>query len=117
MPKALTLIGVLVLLAGVGSLATLALKEAAIRRDPRVLALGILGMVALGLIVMLASRIAELTLVSLGWIVIFQVVVTFVDVRWYGVRLGPVQAVAIGVALTALVVAIVATPAPLDAAG
>lgn len=111
MPKVFTLLGVLVLLAGVDSLATLALKEAAIRRDPRLMAAGILGMVTLGLIVMLASRIAELTLVSLGWIVLFQVVVTFADVRWYGVRLGVVQSVAIAVAIAALIVAIVSTPA------
>ena len=114
MPKVLVLIGVLTLLAGVDSLATLALKEAMARRDPALAAAGILGMVTLGVIVMVASRIAELTLVSLGWIVLFQVIVTFADVRWYGVRLSTVQAVAIGVAMAALVVAIVATPARVE---
>ncbi len=101
----------IIALAAIDVAATIALKEAAGRRD------GLLAIVGVGLFVLLAAVLyvaldaTELTMVSLGWIVAVQVAVMVVDWRWYEFRPTPLQLAAICVAMAALVVAALA-PAP-----
>ncbi len=102
------LILVVTLLVGVDLIGSVAIKEAGLRRSPALAFVGVLAFVCLALVLYLALQYAELTLVSLCWIVLVQVGVMLVDHFLYGVTPGNVQLLAIGVALVALGVALLA---------
>jgi hypothetical protein len=106
------LLGVVLLLASLDLIGSVLLKEAMLRRSPVLAIAGAGVFVFLAMTLALALEVAELSLVSLGWIVLLQVAVMVVDATRYGYTPGRVQLVAICVAMLALVVAVVAPPAP-----
>lgn len=104
----LRLLGLLTLLAGLDVGAAIALKESALRRDPFLTALGIALLVGVAAVLLKAISQADLTLVSLGWIVMFQVAITGIDHVRYHVTPGVLQGCALVVAVAALIVAALA---------
>lgn len=102
------MLGVVLLLASLDLIATVLLKEAYLRRDPTLSVVGMLVFLLLGAVVFLAVQVTELTLVSLGWAVMAQVLFVGVDVLVYRTVPGRVQALALFVAVVALGVAIIA---------
>ncbi len=99
------LLGIVVVLAGVDLAGGVLLKEASLRRSPELALSGFIAFVVLAGILYFALETTSLTLVTLGWIVLLQAAVMFVDHRWYDTTPGRVQLVAIVVAMLALVVA------------
>jgi hypothetical protein len=108
MPEFLRLFAAVAVLAGLDLAGTLCLKEAALRKSPILGMLGVTLFVVLALTLYVILETSELTIVTLGWIVILQVAVVAVDVLRYEVVLTRLQAAAITVAVLALVVAAVA---------
>lgn len=104
----LRLLGVLSLLAGLDVAATVAIKQAVVRRDPIFMVVGIGCMIAVAGVLALAIEATELTVIALGWIILFQVLIVVVDRLMYGVHPGTVQMIALVVALIALTVAAIA---------
>jgi energy-converting hydrogenase Eha subunit C len=99
------LVAVVAVLAGLDIAGTVALKEAALRREPALAVLGVGLFVALAGCLYIAIALADLTWVSLGWIIAVQVAVVVVDRLRYDVHLSPGQGAALSVAIAALVVA------------
>lgn len=117
------LLALLIVLASLDVTATIFLKEAALRRSPLLALGGIAFMIAVAEVLLYAVNAADLTIVSLGWIVLFQVIIVGVDHVRYHVTPGGIQAAGIAVALAGLSVAALAptsgppvpsTPAAID---
>lgn len=102
------LLGAMLLLATLDATAALFLKEAVQHRNPLFAVYGIVLMVAVAGVLMWTLELAELTIVSLGWIILFQVAVMVIDRYRYDVVPGRVQLIAIIVAVIALAVAALA---------
>lgn len=114
------LLAAILVLAGLDVAAAVAFKEAARQSNPLYAIYGVALFVGVGAVLTMTLELAELTIVSLGWIVMFQVVIMFIDHIRYDVTPGPVQMAAIVVALMALVVAGLApaaSPLPESKAG
>lgn len=99
------MLAAIVALAGLDSTAVVLFKEAAAQRNPLYAIYGIGLLICVAGVLIVTLDMADLTIVSLGWIVMFQVVVMVVDALKYGVYPGRVQAVAILIALMGLIVA------------
>jgi hypothetical protein len=99
------LLAAILVLAGLDVAAAVAFKEAARQSNPLYAIYGVALFVGVGAVLTMTLELAELTIVSLGWIVMFQVVVMVIDHIRYDVTPGRVQLAAIVVALMALVVA------------
>lgn len=110
----LRLISLVALLAGLDIVAAIALKEAHLRREPMLALAGVAIFVALAVLLYYALELSDLTLVSLGWIVVYQVVIVGVDYWLYDTRPGRLQLSAVAVALVATIVAALAGPAPAE---
>lgn len=104
----LRLLAILTLLAGLDVAATVAIKQAVVKAEPMYMIAGIFAMIAVAGVLALAIDKTELTVVALGWIILFQVLIVAVDRFMYGVRPGPVETIALVVALIALTVAMLA---------
>jgi hypothetical protein len=98
-------------LAGLDLAGSILVKEAALRREPLLALAGGCVFMLLLLALYVALEDASLTIVNLGWIVLLQGAVMAVDALRYGVTPGPVQMVAICVAMVALIVAVLAPSA------
>jgi uncharacterized membrane protein YhaH (DUF805 family) len=99
------LLAAILTLAGLDVAAAVAFKEAARQSNPLYAIYGVALFVGVGAVLTMTLELAELTIVSLGWIVMFQVVIMLIDHIRYDVTPGRVQLAAIVVALLALVVA------------
>jgi hypothetical protein len=109
------MLAAIVALAGLDSTAVVLFKEAAAQRDPLYAIYGIGLLICVAGVLIVTLDMADLTIVSLGWIVMFQVVVMVVDAVKYGVYPGRVQALAVVMALLWLIVAALAPPAKAEA--
>lgn len=103
--SSLRLILILVLLASLDVAATVCIKQAAVQRNPLLVFVAMGLFVAVGATLYVCVEQADLTIVSLGWIVLFQAVIMVVDHRMYNVQLTWIQVTAIIVAMIAIVVA------------
>ena len=103
-------IALIILLAGLDVAGAVALKEAQLRREPLLAIIGVALFVALALVLYMVLDTAELTIVSIGWVVAYQAAVMGVDVAWYDAQPTRLQVGAIVVALAALAVAALAPP-------
>lgn len=93
------------LLTGLDVAGAVSLKEASLRRSPVLAVVGVGAFVVLALLLYKALELTSLTIVSLAWVVLYQVAVIMVDVVFYGVIPGRIQGAAIFVAVLALIVA------------
>lgn len=107
--RVLAVIGALSVLDLAGAIA---LKEASRRQSPMWMFGGVLCFIMLAGLLYLALAIAELTVVSIAWIVLYQVGAVTVDMVVYRVVPTPVQAGALVIAVAALVVAALAPAGP-----
>jgi hypothetical protein len=101
----------MLVLASLDATAALCLKEAVLQKQPLLAVAGIMLMVAVAGVLLATVKLASLTIVGLGWIVLFQAAVMLVDHLRYDITPGRVQGIAILVAMGALVVACVAPAA------
>lgn len=115
-PRALTAATAMVLLAALDLLGALAAKEWALHRASSTLALGVAAFVALFWVYASALQYAELSVVTLGWIVILQVGLVALEQLRYGVHLPAGKLVAMTVVLVATAYLLVPTAAS-EAAG
>lgn len=106
------LTAIVVVLAGLDVAGAIALKEAQVRSSPGLALTGVAIFVSVAAVLYVALDEAELTVVSLAWIILYQVTVMGVDALYYENVPSPVQFAAILVALVALAVAAVAGSAP-----
>jgi len=91
----------MVILAAIDLLGAVAAKQWALERQPRALALGTAAFLLLFWVYASALQYAELSLVTLGWIVVLQVGVLLLDRLRYGVDLPVDRWVAIALILGA----------------
>jgi hypothetical protein len=108
-PTPLIAVVAMVLLAAVDLASTYATKEAVVRRSLPWAATGAVLFVLLFYIYASSLQYAELTLVTLGWIVILQVGVVVLDRFRYGQLLGPDKWAAIGLIIGAQVYLLLAS--------
>ena len=102
-PQPLVAALAMIVLAVVDLASAVAAKEAVTRRSLPVAALGLALFVILFWVYASSLRYAELAPVTLGWIVVLQIGVLFLDVFRYGATLSRGQWVAIAVLLVALI--------------
>lgn len=102
----------LIALAGLDLTGTICIKEASLHRQPLLIFAAVGCFVLVATLLYVALGFADMSLVSLGWIVMFQAVIMGVDHVFYDVRLSGVQVVATIVALGALAVVVFNPPAP-----
>jgi hypothetical protein len=110
------MLAAIVALAGLDTTAVVLFKESAAQRNPLYAIYGIGLLICVAGVLIVTLDMADLTIVSLGWIVLFQVVVMGVDALKYGVYPGRLQAAAIFMALLGLIVAALAPSAEAEAA-
>lgn len=84
MAEKLGLVGYMVALAGLDLVGTMFAKEWTIHRAPWQLAAGASAFVVLFVVLALGLRYAELSIVTLGWIVVLQAAVLIIDRSRYG---------------------------------
>lgn len=99
----------MVVLAVLDLAGSVAAKEAVLRRSPPLAVAGAGIYVLLFVVLLLALKYAELSLVTLGWIVLLQGAVVVVDRQRYHVHLSSLQLGAMAVALFALAVVVVSS--------
>jgi hypothetical protein len=99
-------------LAGLDLVGAVALKEASLRSSPPLMLAGVACFIALAGLLYFALELSELTIVSLAWVVLYQIGAVLVDAVIYMQVPSRVQSLALVVALGALVVAFLADPAP-----
>lgn len=97
--RPLLAIGFMVLLAGIDIGGTMLAKEWTIHRQPWQLAGGVVCFVALFAALVIGLRFAEMSMVTLGWIVMLQTAVILIDRSRYGVNLSVGGWIAIGAIL------------------
>jgi predicted membrane channel-forming protein YqfA (hemolysin III family) len=103
----LRLLAILTVLAGFDVAATVAVKQAVVKAEPMFMVIAIFCFIAVAGVLAIAIDKTELTVVALGWIILFQVLIVVVDRFMYGVTPGTVETIALVVALLALTVAAV----------
>jgi hypothetical protein len=86
-PHRLLLAGYMVLLAGLDLVGTVLAKEWTVHRAPWQLGAGALAFVGLFAALVLGLRYAELSILTLGWIVVLQAAVLLVDRSRYGTQI------------------------------
>mgnify|MGYP003580002353 CR=1 FL=1 len=77
----------MMLLAGLDFLGTMLAKEWTVHRAPWQLAGGALAFLALFVVLVCGLRYAEMSMLTLGWIVVLQMAVLVVDRTRYGTHL------------------------------
>src|SRR3954451_3586347 len=102
----------MLLLAAVDLAAAYATKEAVVRRSPSWALAGVALFVLLFYVYASSLQYAELTLVTLGWIVILQVGVVMLDRFRYGQVLGPDKWAAIALIIAAQTYLLLAPTSP-----
>lgn len=95
-PHPLFLAGYMVLLAGLDLAGTLLAKEWTVHRAAWQLGAGALAFVGLFAVLVVGLRYAELSILTLGWIVVLQAAVLLVDRSRYGTQISVRGWVAIG---------------------
>jgi len=85
--RQLAMVGFMLLLAGLDFIGTLLAKEWTVHRAPWQLAAGAATFVALFAALSLGLRYAEMSLLTLGWIVALQIALIMVDRSRYGTHL------------------------------
>jgi multidrug transporter EmrE-like cation transporter len=85
----LLLIGFMLVLAGLDLVGTMLAKEWTVHREAWQLIAGAMAFVALFLVLALGLRYAEMSIVTLGWIVVLQAAVVVVDRSRYGTTITP----------------------------
>lgn len=80
----LGLVGFMVVLAGLDFAGTVFAKEWTIHRATWMLAAGVASFVALFVVLVIGLRYAEMSIVTLGWIVVLQAGVLMIDRARYG---------------------------------
>lgn len=89
MSEKLGLVGFMVALAGLDFAGTVFAKEWTIHRAPWMLAAGVASFVALFVVLVIGLRYAEMSIVTLGWIVVLQAGVLMIDRARYGTTIAP----------------------------
>lgn len=89
MAAKLAMIGFMLLLAVLDFAGTMLAKEWTIHRAPWQLAAGAAAFVALFVVLALGLRYAEMSIITLGWIVVLQAMVIVVDRSRYGTTITP----------------------------
>lgn len=89
MAAKLALIGYMLLLASLDFAGTMLAKEWTIHRAPWQLVVGAGAFVALFVVLVLGLRYAEMSIITLGWIVMLQAMVIIVDRSRYGTTITP----------------------------
>jgi hypothetical protein len=85
--RQLAIVGFMLLLAGLDFTGTLLAKEWTVHREPWALAGGALTFLALFAVLLCGLRYAEMSLLTLGWIVALQLALIVVDRSRYGTHL------------------------------
>jgi hypothetical protein len=85
----LSVIGFMVVLAGLDFAGTVLAKEWTIHRAPWLLVAGVASFVALFVVLVIGLRYAEMSIVTLGWIVVLQAAVLLIDRARYGTTIRP----------------------------
>jgi hypothetical protein len=85
--KQLAIVGLMLLLAGLDFTGTLLAKEWTVHREPWQLAGGAVTFLALFGVLLCGLRYAEMSLLTLGWIVVLQLALIMVDRSRYGTHL------------------------------
>ena len=85
--KQLAIVGFMLLLAGLDFTGTLLAKEWTVHRQPWQLASGAVTFLALFVALLCGLRYAEMSMLTLGWIVALQLALIMVDRSRYGTRL------------------------------
>lgn len=91
------LLGAMLLLAGLDGIGAVLAREWTLRQQPLLFVAGLLSFILLYIVFAHSLHIADLSVVTLGWIVFLQVGLLLVDVLRYGVSYSPSKWVAIAV--------------------
>jgi hypothetical protein len=108
----LPVLGLMIALAALDFVGALLAKQYAQRHRPVALLLGCGVFVVLFVVYAIALHLAELSVVTMGWIVLLQVGLVAVDVRSNGLRLSPAQWAAAGLVIALQGYLLVSTSTP-----